>query len=226
MGKQLHAPQSLEDIELNTSQKSQSVLTWAWEFRRREKIYSAHVMQLQPTLHCTRLYSKPAQRCCSGVAVQLQCTAPEQKSDTLFLNFTPEQLFCSRAVCNCWHHSKKFGLQLSNFAPEQWSATLLQHSLMTPFQKFALEQWICSGALLQQLRLFQNFAPEQCTGAKLQHLCAGLEYSLMTELYTCGEGRVILENTTLIRLCTWLGNWSGHVRLPAVSMSWKLPSLI
>ena len=26
-----------------------------------------------------------------GVAVQLQCTAPELKSDTLFLNFTPEQ---------------------------------------------------------------------------------------------------------------------------------------
>ena len=46
MGKQLHAPRSLEDIELNTSQKSQSVLTWTWELRRPEKIYSAHVMQL------------------------------------------------------------------------------------------------------------------------------------------------------------------------------------
>ena len=52
MGKQLHAPRSLEDIELNTSQKSQSVFTWTWVFRRREKIqppHSVHVMQLQPT---------------------------------------------------------------------------------------------------------------------------------------------------------------------------------
>ena len=42
-------------------------------------------------IHYNRVHSKPAQRCCSGVAVQLQCTAPEQKSDTLFLNFTPEK---------------------------------------------------------------------------------------------------------------------------------------
>ena len=71
MGKQLHAPRSLEDIELNTSQKSQSVLTWAWEFRRREKIYSAHVMQLQPTLHCTDLnkYRSPQWDTYLGIAL-------------------------------------------------------------------------------------------------------------------------------------------------------------
>ena len=58
--------------------------------------------------------------------------------------------------------------------------TKYNHLARSAFQKIALEQWFCSGALLQQLRLFQNFAPEQCTEAKLQHLCAGLEWTLRT----------------------------------------------
>ena len=38
-----------------------------------------------------RYHSKQLQLCCSGVAVKLQCTPLELKSDTSFLNFTPEQ---------------------------------------------------------------------------------------------------------------------------------------
>ena len=59
----------------------------------------------------------------------------------------------------------------------------LQRTMMTSFQKFASEQWFCSGAILQQLTSFQNFCSGavQCN-ANCDALCC-LEWTLIYLYY-------------------------------------------
>ena len=73
-----------------------------------------------------------------------------------------------------------------------WSSELqpkLQRTLMTSFQKFAPEQWFCSGAIVQQLTSFLNFCSGavQCN-ANCDALCC-LEWTLLNAiLHLSGSG--------------------------------------
>ena len=128
---------------------------------------------------CSRLYSKPAQRCCNFPPVH--CSGAKFWNSVNHCKSAPEQNHCSRA--NFWNGvisecCNSVALHCSGAKLHSWRPNFLEwcQQLQT-----ALEQNNCSGVK------FRNSVSDFCSGAlhcnctatPVQHLCAGLEYSLV-----------------------------------------------
>ena len=144
-----------------------------------------------------RLYSKPAQRCCNFAPVH--CSGAKFWNSVNRCRSAPEQNHCSRA--NFWNGvisecCNSVALHCSGAKLLSWRPNFLEwcQQLQT-----ALEQNNCSGVK------FRNSVSDFCSGAvhcnctatPLQHLCAGLEYSLIAQIFLYSYFPIQWDNVRL-----------------------------
>ena len=162
-----------------------------------EKLLSIFLTLLLSDIGLNRDHSKQLQ-CALQCSAMLTATPTAMlKSGTSFCSIAVILLRSSSATVDIIPKRLVFSyvMRSSEVQPK------LQRTLMTSFQKFAPEQWFCSGAVLQQLTSFQTL---RCTALLRSTNCNALcclEWTLIYDVFT---------DLTICNLSFQEGEWGSE----------------